>query len=1062
MASWGLMAPMDEVPDALPATDLLLAHAEFLSALSARLVASGADADDLQQETWLSALRHPPADAGAVRAWLAKVVRNHALQQHRSRRRRAAREQWVARDEGLPSTDEIVARENARRAVVESLSELPEPYRSTLLLRFYEDLPPRDVAARMGVPVETVRTRLKRGMALLRESLDRRNGGDRSAWTSALLPLALGEPPASTTGASASLSPLALPLALFTLLVASLWWGTRAWRGADATPALPASAAVASRPADESAAAAAPRSSIERAAVRRAYALRLVYDPDGAPAEGLAAQLVARGPNSDALRWISDADGRAPAELELGPGDEIVVGASPTSRAARFTLVDEDFVSGSVELRIARASSARGRVVDAAGRPVAGARVWAASPNSARIDPDGAREPLASGFSDASGGFELLELPESFYIHAQHGERTALRGAHIQSRRPRAHSELEMRLETGWRVSGRVVDADGAPLAGVRLTTSTHDLRGGGRAAAESELSWRNLLRGEWTSAADGRFEIRGLAPIAHNLAFQLEGYCVAERRVTGPDWNEVVLLARASELVFELRDANGAALAGAVDVLCESGARAARSTSDGRLTLFVETGDGLAIVRARAAAHATQWCSLELRGGASSRSTLHFEPERRLTLRVTDGSGAPVLGARAVASGRPALLRDPRTFEDLPAELLEISSAESEADGRVLLSELPHDSVAVAVSAPGFAPTRLEGLVGVETLEVVLEQADLEAPRLELVARTQGSGAPVAGCIVTARSDSPAGVVSLVARFDGQSTLELPHSGVWTLYAQAPGHAPTLRRWREGEPPRVEFELAPERSLSVLVRDLRGAPVHPARLVVSDERGAPLASAISSTYWANYIEMPERGEVILRGLPAARVRLSLRSAQLEGADSTLVDLREDAPAHVVLEIPADLTSPRVRAEFELPAGFPESFTPREAPAPEAARSGGARERRGSGARLLVWDASGVLCGRYRMRSDEAGEARFAQPWTMMILRYDADGVLEAAGQQRLETDALFTDFGPRLAPGGQRVSLLVPSGGGSAALELDGQRLFSAIFAPPFDAPQRFEPVVR
>ncbi len=1050
---------MDDLPQSLPATDLLLEHSEFLAALSARLVSSGADAEDLLQETWLSALRHPPADAGAVRAWLAKVVRNHARQQHRSRRRRAAREQWVARDEGLPSTDDIVARENARRAVVDSLSELAEPYRSTLLLRFYEDLPPRDVAARLGVPVETVRTRLKRGLALLRENLDRRNGGDRSAWTSALLPLALGELPLPSASTSASLTPLTLPFGLLTLLVAALLWGTRDWRSDEVAPAAPAPQVAQTQAAGDVSGAATLRSAGERGQVRRAYAVRLVFDDDDGPAAGLEASLVRQNDSEPPQAWISDGEGSAPAELLLAPGDSIRVLPSRVSRALELTLDELSLQGEFVELRIARASSARGRVVDGASRPVAGALVWAAAPTAALLENGAPSEPLTSAISDASGEFELLELPFSFYVHAQDGERTLLRGAHVQSREHRAHPDLELRLEQGWLASGRVVDAGGAPLAGVRIRTSTHDLRGGGRAASESVLSWRNLLRSSWTTDADGRFEIRGLAPIAHNLGFELEGFRTFGLRVTGPDWNETVVLERDTELVFELRDARGAALAGDVSVLSESGRSTPHAALDGQVSMFIDSSERSAFVRSRAIGFATQWFVLDLNGDARTTRVLQFEAERRLTVRVEDERGEPVPDASVAALGEVGRALGSRIAPELAAALLEISRAQVGVDARVSLGGLPHEGVTVEVSAPGFATARLHDVRGQAELRVVLERATLELPRLELSARALGTGAPVAGCIVTARSDSVGGVLSLVSRFDGSAELPLPQQGLWSLYAQAPGYAPLIRRWREGDEPKVEFEFAAERSVSVLARDLRGAPVHPARLVVSDERGAPLPSAISATYWANYIEMPEQGEVVVRGLPAARVRLTLRSAHLEGAESMLVDLREETDARVVLEIPADLSSPRARVEFEIPAGF--ASTPVQ-PRSEGAAEPRSRGRRAAAPRLLVWDASGVLCGRYRFELDETGEPRFLQPWTMMILRFDSDGVLEAAGQQRLEGDALFTDFGPVVAPQSRRVSVLAPAAGGRAALEIDGAEVMSAHFAPPYDAPQRFAPVAR
>ncbi|MBI5435452.1 MAG: sigma-70 family RNA polymerase sigma factor, partial [Planctomycetes bacterium] len=169
--------------------EALLAHSSFVHALASRLVFDRADAEDIAQETWVSYLRSRPDTTRPLKGWFRRVVQNHALQHRRGSGRRDAREQAVARPEGVPSTDEIVERETARRSVIESLVVLREPYRTTILLRFYEDLSPAEVAERLGVPLETVRTRLKRGLALLRERLDARSGG-REQWTLALLPLA--------------------------------------------------------------------------------------------------------------------------------------------------------------------------------------------------------------------------------------------------------------------------------------------------------------------------------------------------------------------------------------------------------------------------------------------------------------------------------------------------------------------------------------------------------------------------------------------------------------------------------------------------------------------------------------------------------------------------------------------------------------------------------------------------------------------------------------------------------------------------------------------------------
>ncbi len=180
----------DPSPPQNPAS--LLAHGPFLRGLARALLFDAALAEDAVQETWVAALRRGPRWGSDPRPWLATVTRNLALRLRRGEGRRAQRERAAARAEGLPSTAEIVERGAARREVVEAVLALEEPCRSAVLLRYLEELPLRQVARRLGVPVETARTRIKRGLARLRRALDERHGNDRDAWCALLLPIALG------------------------------------------------------------------------------------------------------------------------------------------------------------------------------------------------------------------------------------------------------------------------------------------------------------------------------------------------------------------------------------------------------------------------------------------------------------------------------------------------------------------------------------------------------------------------------------------------------------------------------------------------------------------------------------------------------------------------------------------------------------------------------------------------------------------------------------------------------------------------------------------------------
>jgi len=186
--------------------EALLDHTAFVRELARSLTFGGEDPDDVVQQTWLNAMEHPPEAGPGMKGWLATVLRNVLRQDRRTRGRRVAREAVAPPPKEMPTPDEIREREAARSEVVTAVLELDEPYRDVILMRYYEDLPPRKIADRTGDPVETVKTRLVRARGRLRERLDDRHGGDGRTWGIAVASLALwpGEVRAApASGASA-------------------------------------------------------------------------------------------------------------------------------------------------------------------------------------------------------------------------------------------------------------------------------------------------------------------------------------------------------------------------------------------------------------------------------------------------------------------------------------------------------------------------------------------------------------------------------------------------------------------------------------------------------------------------------------------------------------------------------------------------------------------------------------------------------------------------------------------------------------------------------------------
>ncbi|MHC5066280.1 MAG: RNA polymerase sigma factor, partial [Planctomycetota bacterium] len=166
-----------------PAIAELLRRTTALRALACELVGE-ANADDILQEAAIQTMTAPPKRSGPVGGWLASVVRNLASKQQRAERIRhgheskAARAEAAAPDRGAEDSDTL-------RKLTEVVTSLPEPYRGTILARYLREQTPSEIAAATDTPLRTVKTRLQRGLALLRERLDERDRDWRALFVGA-------------------------------------------------------------------------------------------------------------------------------------------------------------------------------------------------------------------------------------------------------------------------------------------------------------------------------------------------------------------------------------------------------------------------------------------------------------------------------------------------------------------------------------------------------------------------------------------------------------------------------------------------------------------------------------------------------------------------------------------------------------------------------------------------------------------------------------------------------------------------------------------------------------
>ena len=540
-------------------THALLAHVGWVRALAAELVHDGATAEDLAQETLLAAWQRPPRDPSALRAYLRSVLRNLLHRGARDADRRAARERGSARGEALPSAAETAERLATHRQIVAAVDALPEPYRSTVLLRHFEELPPRRIAEHLGIPVKTVETRLTRGHALLRERLDADHGGDRRACVLALARFAgsdpIGRPPPGRLGPAtpwivgAGVVAAAGVLALLTVLRGS---ALRAARQAERAM-LAEQGAVSELSGLGYTASGGERVQLEVQAGRTWLRGRVVSGA-GEPIAG--AEITVKHRPADGMRLRLGSFGEAEEDIGTvtsgGDGSwELDVPArrlfDVRVRARGFgvghrALVDPE---ARLEIRLDPAATLALSVADESGAAVPGARVKVFAP----VDLASGRAPLVESTTDSRGRWRSEALPPGVYrVEVASMQAPTIRLANVALR------------------SGDVVDREVRLHAGVEIAGVVRGARTGkGLAGAEVRLD--GDARG--TSDGEGRYRIEGADPTDPSARVQIAslGYSSADVAVDprgGPAARADAELLRGHGVAGRLRSPGGGPVAGA------------------------------------------------------------------------------------------------------------------------------------------------------------------------------------------------------------------------------------------------------------------------------------------------------------------------------------------------------------------------------------------------------------------------------------------------------------------------------------------------------------------
>lgn len=143
-----------------------------------RLVQDSGTAEDLTQETFLSAYTHREScPEGFERQWLARIAVNKAKDHLQSA---YSRHTLLPGDEAIPPglsppAEELAVSNSERAAMAQIIENLREPYRQVCILHFLQERSAEETARYLGRPVKTVRTQISRGKLQIQEQWNRRS-----------------------------------------------------------------------------------------------------------------------------------------------------------------------------------------------------------------------------------------------------------------------------------------------------------------------------------------------------------------------------------------------------------------------------------------------------------------------------------------------------------------------------------------------------------------------------------------------------------------------------------------------------------------------------------------------------------------------------------------------------------------------------------------------------------------------------------------------------------------------------------------------------------------------
>ncbi|MBN3524893.1 RNA polymerase sigma factor [Paenibacillus apiarius] len=146
------------------------------------MLRDASDAEDICQEVFMKALTSGWQQVEYLKTWLMRITVNHCLNHLRRRKTRRMKEKMLLlfqREQAEPSALSMVERQETEDEWKRRMAQLPDKIRAVVTLRYTNDFALAEIAEILEIPIGTVKSRLNRGLKLMKVMLNELDDSER-------------------------------------------------------------------------------------------------------------------------------------------------------------------------------------------------------------------------------------------------------------------------------------------------------------------------------------------------------------------------------------------------------------------------------------------------------------------------------------------------------------------------------------------------------------------------------------------------------------------------------------------------------------------------------------------------------------------------------------------------------------------------------------------------------------------------------------------------------------------------------------------------------------------